>query len=382
MGRTRKGSGGPAGPDRGTGQQAGDRAATPAWASGYSSGDHPPYAYTADVVGLAVAHAAGGLLVLSVERGGEPFAAMTALPGGFVHWEHDATARQAALRELQEETQAGSPDYIEALDTYDAHGRDPRQFAGTEVEGVFRERGNRVVSRADLALFRAPRAVAPQAGEDAAHAAWLDVYALLPWEDIRSAGGRAARQGALDALRGGRTSRAWRLRVETAFGASLEEWNEERAGERFRLLLEAGLVEESTRDRWGRPTVPAPLTVESLAMAFDHRTMLADALGRLRGKIKYVPALLVALMPRRFRLLELRTAIEAVSGRPLYRPNFHRVFVARKHDAPLLRPLGVTVDEGPGRPAELYTWSGDLAHTRLDPSIRMPWRAPWRGQPY
>ncbi|HUP19879.1 MAG TPA: NUDIX domain-containing protein [Gemmatimonadota bacterium] len=346
----------------------------PAWALAYDSGDHPPFAYTADVLGLTVDGAAGALDVLLIERGGEPFRGRVAVPGGFVAWEGDETARDAALRELREETGVGEPDYIEVLDTYDANGRDPRQFAGRLVAGRFVRRGNRVVSRTDLALFRDRHRARPTAGDDAAKAFWAPVGRYLPWEDIRSERGRAARDRVTAALD---TSPAaadddWAVRVAKAFGPRLDDWNEERAGERLRLMIRAGVVEEALRDRWGQlPDDAAPLPGSGEAMAFDHRLMLADALGRLRGKIKYVPELLVALTPPLFTIAGLQGVVELIAGRPLEAANFRRLLAHSKHHA-LIRPTGSTTESG-GRPAELFTWRRDYAHERLERSLRLPW---------
>src|SRR5687768_10569924 len=69
----------------------------PEWALSYDTGDHPPYAYTADVVALAINEAEGSLEVLVVERGAEPFLGQVAIPGGFVDWERDQHSRDAAL---------------------------------------------------------------------------------------------------------------------------------------------------------------------------------------------------------------------------------------------------------------------------------------------
>jgi hypothetical protein len=355
-----------------------NRSSMPDWAIRYKTGDFPPYAYTADVIGLAVGRDDGMLRLLCIERGGEPFAGHMAMPGGFVEWKQDLTARDAALRELQEETQVGVPDFIEVLDTYDTNGRDPRQFAGYFDGQEFVPTGNRVVSKADLALFRTLRRAKPMDGEDARRAEWLEVFRFLPWEDLRFPAGRAAREEVVASLLRHSRKNAWREAVLYAFGATEGEWNEERCGERFRLMFEAGLVEEARRDQWGYApeTAPDGRPYFGLAMAFDHRMMLADALGRLRGKIKYVPALLVGLTAPRFTLAELQATIEAVSGRRVYRSNFYRLFVHQRQHSPLIRPLGVKAGGGPGRPGELYAWAGDHAHTRLDPSIRMPWAAP------
>ncbi|HUH12932.1 MAG TPA: NUDIX domain-containing protein [Longimicrobiales bacterium] len=350
----------------------------PAWALTYDTGEHPPFAYTADVLALGIDARASSIDVLLIERGREPFRGQAAVPGGFVDWEGDVTARDAALRELREETGVGGPDYIEVLDTYDANGRDPRQFAGRLLDGRFVRRGNRVVSRTDLALFRERERVRPAAGDDAARAFWSPVARYLPWEDMRTPRGRDARERVLGSLeRAGRAREPeWAARVAEAFGSGLDEWNEERSGERLRLMMEAGLVEEAARDRWGQvPEGAGPPAGDTGApMAFDHRLMLADALGRLRGKIKYVPELLAALTPAAFTVADLQRFVELIAGRPLEAANFRRLVAHSKGHA-LIRPTGRTIESG-GRPAELFTWKRDFTHVRLERSLRLPWQNP------
>jgi hypothetical protein len=345
----------------------------PAWALEYDTAEHPPYAYTADVVGLALSHEAGELEVLVVERGQEPFQGYVAVPGGFVDSEKDEDARRAGLRELREETGARDPDYIESLDTYDANGRDPRQFAGRIIDGHFVRRGNRVVSRTDLALFRQRKRVRPQRGEDAVRAHWSAVSRYLPWEDTRTVAGRTARKHVLAALpeRAADMGPAWQARLAHAFGANIAEWNEERAGERLRMLIEARLVEEALRDRYGQVHDADRVPAFGEPMAFDHRVMLADGIGRLRGRLKYVPALLVALTPPRFTVAELQAVVEAAAGRPLEAANFRRLVAHSKSHA-LIVPTGEVTRSG-GRPAEIYAWKTDFAHVRLERSLRLPW---------
>src|SRR4051812_49926598 len=59
-------------------------------------------------------------------------------------------------------------------------------------------------------------------------------------------------------------------------------------------------------------------------MAADHRRILATAIGRLRGKIKYRPVVF-ELMPPAFTLLQLQRTVEALSGVRLHKQNFRRL---------------------------------------------------------
>lgn len=126
----------------------------------YDPNRFPPVAVTVDVVVLTVRRDA--LTVLLVRRGEPPFAGALALPGGFVR--PDETLRQAAMRELAEETgPAFGSVHLEQLASYGDPGRDPRM---------------RVITVAYLAL--APGLPAPRAGTDAAAAAWVPVAAASP----------------------------------------------------------------------------------------------------------------------------------------------------------------------------------------------------------
>ncbi|WP_202124835.1 NUDIX hydrolase [Actinomadura physcomitrii] len=134
----------------------------------YDPRAYDPVAVTVDVVALTIRD--GALHVLLVRRGGAPYAGMWALPGGFVHAGGRREAEDlpdAAVRELAEETGLSGKDgalgrvHLEQLGTYGAPGRDPRM---------------RIISVAYLAF--APELPDPEAGGDAADAAWVAVDAL------------------------------------------------------------------------------------------------------------------------------------------------------------------------------------------------------------
>ena len=113
----------------------------------------PSVLLTVDLVILTLRN--GGLHVLLVQRGVEPYAGMMGLPGGFLRDETEPILA-AARRELFEETglDAGTV-HLEQLGVYGDPGRDPR---------------GRVVSVAFLAIT--PRLPDPVAGTDAAGARW------------------------------------------------------------------------------------------------------------------------------------------------------------------------------------------------------------------
>jgi hypothetical protein len=210
-------------------------------------------------------------------------------------------------------------------------------------------------------------------------ARWVSVYDYLPWEDLRQPA-RIADVLTMLAL----LQRAWveapdaeqrarrRAEVVSAFGRRLSEWNEERVGERARALLAAGLLEEAHRDRWGRPQNGGDRRSHfGDAMAFDHRLMLADGLGRLRGKLKYVPAVLPALLGEEFTLRDLQDGCEAIAGRLLHTANFRRAMVQTSSLVRKLRRKAPARGRGPR--AALYAFPTEVSRIRLDPGIRMPW---------
>ncbi|HEX6039532.1 NUDIX domain-containing protein [Longimicrobium sp.] len=351
----------------------------PEWAVRYNAGDYPLQAVTGDAVALALENGTEWTLrALLVERGKDPFGGLDAWPGGFMDWE-DADTRQAAIRELDEETGIRAPEYVEALASYSRNGRDPRQFAGTRDEktGAWTARGARVTTAAYLMLVSEP--AEPKGADDATRAHWADVYAYLPWEDVRDDARRAGTLGVRRALDGWAGRDRTRLaRVRDLF--DLDDWNEERTAERWALLVESALVPEGRRDRWGRSEPRDDDALFGREMAFDHREILADALGRIRGKIKYMPAALMALTGPRATLDELQAACEAIAGRPLHRSNFRRaVAPPARTEARAPRIVGKTGQrreregKGPGVAPEIYRFLDDAVRARLDTSIRFPW---------
>lgn len=119
--------------------------------------DYPRPAVTTDMVVVAPGEG-DELMVLLVERGGEPFKGRWALPGGFLNIDEDAPA--GARRELREETglEVGQ---IAQVGAYTKPDRDPR---------------GRVISIAFVAYLNEVRPV--QGGDDAARAQWWPARAL------------------------------------------------------------------------------------------------------------------------------------------------------------------------------------------------------------
>ena len=281
-----------------------------------------------------------------------------ALPFGPFDPEDDRTL-ELGLRRWVRKLTGTDVGYVEQLYSFGNRDRDPRE----------REGGPRVVSIAYLALTR-ELTLAEETG-----AVWRDVYGYLPWEDWR--GGRpdplfrAVAAGLRRWVgRGGEREERHRRqeRAEVAFGLGGAPWNEERVLDRYELLYEMGLVEEAHRDGRGRGAPPRLGT----SMAMDHRRILASALGRLRGKLKYRPVVF-ELLPPAFTLLELQQTVEALAGHELHKQNFRRLV----ETAGLVERTSRVRKETGGRPAALFQFRRDVLRERPAPGMGL--LSPWRG---
>ncbi len=94
-------------------------------------------------------------------------------------------------------------------------------------------------------------------------------------------------------------------------------------------------------------------------MALDHRRILATAIGRVRGALRYRPVVF-ELLPASFTLFQLQRTVEALAGMRLHKGNFRRLVV----DGNLVEPTGERATEGPGRPAALYRFRRDVVAER------------------
>lgn len=94
--------------------------------------------------------------------------------------------------------------------------------------------------------------------------------------------------------------------------------------------------------RWFAAASPPPL-------AFDHAGILAMALERLRGKLRWQPVGF-ELLPEKFTLTQLQQLYESVLGTVLDKRNFRKKVLGFD----LLVPLEETRQEGRQRPARLY----------------------------
>ena len=256
--------------------------------------------------------------------------------------------------------QTGFPlGFVEQLYTFGDIGRaSPRATPGPVRA--------REVSVGYLTLTR--DSASPQLGQSGQDARWTPLFDIFPWEDWRN-GPPAILASLVSALNNWAGSDARKLaRVQSLFATSENtRWNEERVLERYELLYEAGLVEESRRDH-GRDDTPS-LILNDLPMASDHRRIAATGLGRLRSKLKYRPVLF-DLMGEEFTLSNLQAAAEAVSGLSLHKQNFRRG-VERTG---LVTPTGRFATDTGGRPAELFGYVGPDNIGASASGLTLPWQ--------
>ena len=243
--------------------------------------------------------------------------------------------------------------YAEQLYTFGDRGR----HLPTPDEGA------RVVSVGYLALTRQARE--PKAPDNR----WSDWYRYFPWEDWRDTKPTIIDQVIVPSLRQfaksaptSELSDLRRDRVRLCFGSDGRPWDEEKVLERYELLYEAGLVQEAVRD--GR--IAAAGAALGVGMTFDHRRILATAIARLRGKMKYRPVVF-ELMPPTFTLLELQRTVEAISGIRLHKQNFRRLM----EDQGLVEGTGKFATQARGRPAELFRFRREVLRERPAPGVRL-----------
>jgi hypothetical protein len=226
------------------------------------------------------------------------------------------------------------------------------------------DEGTRVVSVGYLALTRQVERKSPDTR-------WSDWYRYFPWEDWRdekpaiidSAIAPALRQFAKSASEA-ETAERRRERIRLCFGLDGMAWDEEKVLERYELLYEAGLVREALRD--GRKPIGPSMPVPGVSMMYDHRRILATAIARLRGKMKYRPVVF-ELMPPSFTLLELQRTVEAISGIRLHKQNFRRLM----EDQGLVEGTGKFAARARGRPAELFRFRREVLRERPAPGMRL-----------
>jgi 8-oxo-dGTP diphosphatase len=99
-------------------------------------------------------------------------------------------------------------------------------------------------------------------------------------------------------------------------------------------------------------------------LAFDHAAILATALTRLKGKVRYQP-IGFELLPPKFTLSQLQHLYEAVLGTALDKRNFLRKVLGFE----LLVPLPETQMTGRHRPAQLFRFNRKKYHLLRDQGV-------------
>ena len=287
-----------------------------------------------------------------------------ALPFGPLDPTADRTLELGLRRWVREQTgiELG---YVEQLYTFGDRDRASHSGWGDR----------RVLSIGYLALVR--EADAPITGG----AGWEDAYAFFPWEDLRSsepgplhsriASALAEWIATAPSLAEGKDRQE---RVDISFGLHGAPWDGYRVLERYELLYESGLVYESWLDKESagpgdRPVQPSVrrTLVPGRPMSLDHRRIVATAISRLRGKIRYRPVVF-ELLPDEFTLLQLQQVVEALAGIGLHKQNFRRL-VER---GGLVEGRGKLHFHTGGRPAELFRFRREVLRERPTPGVGLP----------
>ena len=318
---------------------------------------------TKDTVSIGLSAA-----VLSVD-GERPFVLVVAheggqdaLPFGPFDPAHHRTLESGLRKWVGEQTRF-ELGYTEQLYTFGDKGRHLPSPGSPSPGSV-----GRVVSVGYLALTRR---FSGEKAREAPGTQWRGWYHFFPWEDWRDQKPAMIESTILPALRkfvkdapDSETAELRRERVNICFG---EGWDEERVLERYELLYEAGLVEEFYRDS-AQETLKKPSKGGGLGvpMMFDHRRILATAIARLRGKLKYRP-LVFELMAPTFTLLELQRAVEALAGLRLHKQNFRRLVAEQG----LVEGTGKYSTPARGRPAELFRFRREALRERPAPGVRL-----------
>ncbi|WP_311276301.1 NrtR DNA-binding winged helix domain-containing protein [Methylobacterium sp. WCS2018Hpa-22] len=303
------------------------------------------------LVAVIVAATDGEPRALTVKVPGQAASRETGLPSGPLVPEHPTLER--GLRAWVERQTQQRLGYVEQLYTFGDRDRQGDDSGGLHSLSV-----------AYLALVREMRSAA------LAEASWHNWYAFLPWEDWR-----AGRPGTLDEIEAkllawaagtsdAKVRRRREDRLGLTFGIGGGAWNEERVLERYELLFEAGLIPEA-RGQAGEANATEFATT-GRPMTFDHRRVLATAIGRLRGKIKYRPVVF-ELMPPTFTLFQLQRTVEALSGANLHKQNFRRL-VAQQG---LVEETDEVTSGAAGRPARLVRFRREVLLERPAPGFRL-----------
>jgi len=279
-----------------------------------------------------------------------------ALPFGPFHPAEHTTLEEGLRLWVQDQTPL-SPGYVEQLYTFGNRGR----YAGQ------RDETKRVISVGYLALTY-QKAAEEQATEKVFFGNWYDYF---PWEDWREGRPRILQDAIEPGLKrwiagaaGAEEKNYRRLRANLCFGLEGVAWDDEKVLERYELLYGANLVYEAIRDKGMKVDY---VLVPGRSMLYDHRRILATAMGRLRGKLKYRPVVF-EVMPPEFTLLQLQKTVEAIVGHRLHKQNFRRLV----EGSGMVEEIpGRKSAEAGGRPAALFRFRGAVVMERPAPGMKL-----------
>ncbi len=249
--------------------------------------------------------------------------------------------------------------YVEQLYTFGDRGRHARQG----------DKGPHIVSIGYLALTLQTQI----ARKEVRQRRWYDFF---PWEDWRK-GRPAIVSEVIEPLLSRWSARPLdeeerkrplcrEERVRICFGSDGGNWDEEKVLDRYELLYEAGLLEEAARDGRKAARKWKDRPVLGRFMQYDHRRILATAMSRMRGKLKYRP-LVFELLPEYFTLYELQKVVEAISGTPLHKQNFRRLV----EKGGLVEATDELKKSTGGRPAKLFRFRRTALLERPSPGLRV-----------
>ena len=278
-----------------------------------------------------------------------------ALPFGPFDPEQHQTLEMGLRSWVREQTPL-NPGYVEQLYTFGNKGR----YAGQKDDA-------RVISVGYLALTYHPDADR-QKSETVFFGDW---YSYFPWEDWRQGRPRVM----TDVIESG--LKRWINQAETSveknhrraraglcFGLDGIAWDDEKVLERYELLYTARLVYESIRDNNMKIDYPI---VPGRSMLYDHRRILATAMGRIRGKLKYRPVVF-ELMPPEFTLLHLQRTVEGILGNRMHKQNFRRLV---EGSGMVEEVKGKKSSAAGGRPASLFRFRREVVMERPAPGVKL-----------
>ena len=287
------------------------------------------------------------------------------LPDALPYGRFDPTnhrTMEEGLRELAEAQTGLRPGYIEQLYTFGDRGRMP----------VIGDSTPHVVSVGYLALTRFNPEQAEEFSDE--HAGWRSWYDFFPWEDWRNQRPSHLDDTIIPALLKWASSqgRAKNLvrgldplsRIRIAFGLEDSRWDDELVLDRYELMYSAGLVAEAVAD--GRTDTVRTPALPGSPMRHDHRRILATAIARLRGKLKYRPVIF-ELMQESFTLTDLQQTVESIFGRGIHKQNFRRLV----ENAKLVEQTGASEHSTGGRPAALFRFRSEILKERPAPGLRV-----------